>query len=661
MSFGSSGEQGPGQPTSGDRVVGEQGPDHPDAENAASAAASSGEQGPEDPPTPAHGIPTQPAAGEAAQQPPAVAHPSGHGADPRPADPQLAGQESAGQRSADQPSAAGDTDPPTPAQGFSQPSIGEALQPADGVATEPPAAARPAAPPERVDWSAAEVATPGASAVSGPTHPGSSWSESDSPSTSSADSSASPFSDSSATESAQHPGAAPHHQWARPSHTDRTPSGAHQQVLFGSAAPPTQSGAASHSPYAGYATDRHQAASPTGSYSGSTTGQHAQPGSGQFPSFATHVQAQPQRVSGEPKKRSGALVAGVTVLALLVGGGAGAVGGYLVADNAGGGSSTTALDQPKPAQQANTPAPPGSVEAVADKVLPSVVQLQVRGRSSAGEGSGFVISADGLIVTNNHVIEGAADGGQITAVFQDGRTAKAAIVGRDPTSDVAVVRAENIGGLVVAELGRSDDLRVGQAVVAVGSPFELAGTVTSGIVSALQRPTRAGGADGSQATVLDAVQTDAAINPGNSGGPLVNMQGQVIGINSAIYSPGAGSGDAGSVGIGFAIPIDQARRTADEIVKTGKATQTILGVTVRDNPQGIGALINEVSAGGSGEKAGVKKGDIVTRLNDRRIDDADALVAAVRSHAPGTKVTLVIGDGERTIEATLGGQPVDPN
>jgi putative serine protease PepD len=662
MSHGSSGEQGPGQPSSGDRVVGEQGPGHPDAENAAGAAASSGEQGPEDPPTPAHGIPTQPAAGEAAQQPPAVAHPSGHGAAP--------------QSAADQ-SAAEDTDPPTPAHGFPQPSIGEALQPADGVATEPPAVVRPTAPPERVDWSAAEVSTPGEPMAAEPTHPGSSgsaesWgSRSDSgdssgygsPSaySSSADSSGSPFSDSSVTESAQHPGSGAHHQWSRPSHTDHTPSGAHQQVLFGSAAPPTQSGAAGHTPYSQYATGQHQASSATGSYSGATTGQHATPGSGQFPSFATHVQAQPHRVSGEPKKRSGALVAGVTVLALLVGGGAGAVGGYLVADNAGGGSSNTALDQSKPAQQANTPAPPGTVEAVADKVLPSVVQLQVRGRSSAGEGSGFVISDDGLIVTNNHVIEGAAESGQITAVFQDGRTAKASIVGRDPTSDVAVVRAENIGGLAVADLGRSDDLRVGQAVVAVGSPFELAGTVTSGIISALQRPTRAGGADGSQATVLDAVQTDAAINPGNSGGPLVNMQGQVIGINSAIYSPGAGSGDAGSVGIGFAIPIDQARRTADEIVKTGKATQTILGVTVRDNPQGIGALINEVSAGGAGEKAGIKKGDVVTRLNDRRIDGADALVAAVRSHAPGTKVSLVIGDGDRTIEATLGGQPVEPN
>ncbi|MGX7825424.1 S1C family serine protease [Actinokineospora sp. 24-640] len=367
--------------------------------------------------------------------------------------------------------------------------------------------------------------------------------------------------------------------------------------------------------------------------------------------------AQPQ--AAQAPKRSRGLVAGMTVLALLVGGGAGAAGGYLVADSRPS-SSASALDLPKPAKQASTPAPDGSVEAVAAKVLPSVVQLQVRGQNSGGEGSGFVISADGLIVTNNHVIEGGAKGGQITAVFQDGRTAQATVVGRDPTSDLAVVKAQDIDGLVVAELGRSDDLKVGQAVVAIGSPFELSGTVTSGIVSSLQRPTRAGGEGGSQTTVMDAIQTDAAINPGNSGGPLVNMQGQVIGINSAIYSPGAGSGDAGSVGIGFAIPIDQARRTADEIVKTGKATQTVLGVTVRDNPQGTGALINEVLPGGAGEKSGLKPGDVVTRLGERRIDNADALVAAVRSKAPGDTVSLSIAEGDRTVEATLGGQVVEP-
>jgi putative serine protease PepD len=369
-------------------------------------------------------------------------------------------------------------------------------------------------------------------------------------------------------------------------------------------------------------------------------------------------QPQPQPEPG--RKGSGALVAGVAVLALLVGGGAGALGGYLVADsNTSNASVTNALDQP-PAEQTSSSAPAGSVEAVAQKVSPTVVQLQVEGGQAAGEGSGFIISSDGLIVTNNHVVEVAADNGKITAVFADGSQAPAKIIGRDPTSDVAVVKAEGKTGLPTVDLGSSEALKVGEGVVAIGSPFELSGTVTSGIVSSLHRPTRAGGEDGSQATVMDAIQTDAAINPGNSGGPLVNMQGQVIGINSAIYSPqSSGNSQGGSVGIGFAIPIDQARRTADEIVKTGKATQTVLGVSVRDNQDG-GALIVDVTGGGAGEQAGLKSGDVVTKLDDRRIDTSDALVAAVRSHKPGDKVRLELGNGSRTVEATLAGQTVEP-
>jgi putative serine protease PepD len=365
---------------------------------------------------------------------------------------------------------------------------------------------------------------------------------------------------------------------------------------------------------------------------------------------------QPAREPQPQKRGSSALVTGVAVLALLVGGGAGALGGYLVADSTTSAPVSNALDQKTPAEQTSS-APAGSVEAVAEKVSPSVVQLQVQGRSSAGEGSGFVISSDGLILTNNHVIEAAAEGGRINAVFADGSSAAATVVGRDPTSDVAVVKADGKSGLPVVDLGNSDSLKVGQGVVAIGSPFELSGTVTSGIVSSLHRPTRAGGEDGSQATVMDAIQTDAAINPGNSGGPLVNMQGQVIGINSAIYSPQQ-QGQAGSVGIGFAIPMNQARRTADEIAKTGKATQTVLGVSVRDN-EGGGALIAEVVPGGAGEQAGLKSGDVITKLDDRRIDTSDALVAAVRAKAPGDKVRLELSNGSRTVEATLAGQTVE--
>jgi putative serine protease PepD len=376
-----------------------------------------------------------------------------------------------------------------------------------------------------------------------------------------------------------------------------------------------------------------------------------------------HLAPQQVRVGArEPEqRRAGGLIAGVTVLALIVGGAAGSVGGYLVADsNHGDGAPVTnSLDTPPTAANSSNPTP-GSVEGVAAKLLPSLVELQVTSQTGAGEGSGFVISSDGLIITNNHVVADAADGGNIVVVFQNGTTAKATIVGRDPTSDVAVVRAQGQSGLPPVQFGRSDDLRVGSGVVAFGSPYELSGTVTSGIVSSLHRPTRAGGDDGSQQTVMDAIQTDAAINPGNSGGPLVNMQGQVIGINSAIYTPrGASQEQAGSIGIGFAIPIDQARRTADEIVKTGKATQTILGVTVTDAPSG-GAVIKDVSGGGPGAKGGLKSGDVVVRMDDRKIDTSDALVAAVRSHAPGDKIKLTTSKGQ-TVEVTLGGQPVPTN
>ncbi|WP_116045534.1 S1C family serine protease [Amycolatopsis palatopharyngis] len=371
--------------------------------------------------------------------------------------------------------------------------------------------------------------------------------------------------------------------------------------------------------------------------------------------------AQQQRQGGG--KGPGKLVVGIALLALLLGGGAGGAAGYLVAGDATGSGATNSLDAPPPAKQtANAPA--GSIESVAQKVLPSVVQLQVAGRAGSGEGSGFVISDDGYILTNNHVVEAAADGGQIQVAFQNGDKAKATIVGRDPTTDIAVVRAEGVSGLTPAELGRSDDLDVGQGVVAIGSPFSLAGTVTSGIVSSLHRPVSAGGGGGDQATVMDAVQTDAAINPGNSGGPLVNMAGQVIGINSAIYSPKSGGmpgqqSEGGNVGIGFAIPIDQARRTAEQIIDTGKAQQTFIGARVGNSPQG-GAVLGEIEPGSPAEKAGLKPGDVLTKIGDRPIPDANTLVAAIRTKAPNETVTFTLAD-DSTVEVTLGGKPVEVN
>lgn len=385
-----------------------------------------------------------------------------------------------------------------------------------------------------------------------------------------------------------------------------------------------------------------------------------------MPPYGSGPQTTPSSIYPQPPHRtgrrsgSGKAVILAAVVALLAGGAAGGIGGYLVASEQSPVSTATqnSLDQPRPARQTGN-APDGSIEAVAQKVTPSVVQIEVASADGAGEGSGFVLTDNGYILTNNHVVEPAAKGdGAIRVAFENGRRVEATVVGRDPTTDIAVVKAEGVSGLQPVELGRSDDLSVGEQVVAIGSPFQLSGTVTSGIVSALHRPVRAGGSSGDLASVMDAIQTDAAINPGNSGGPLVDMSGRVIGINSAIYSPGGGlsGSSAGNVGIGFAIPIDQARRTADEIIKTGKATQTYIGALVSD-ARDRGAAIREVEPDGPAAKAGLKKGDVVIKVGDRIIADADELVASIRTRAPGEEVTFTLKNNE-TITVALGAKSV---
>jgi putative serine protease PepD len=343
----------------------------------------------------------------------------------------------------------------------------------------------------------------------------------------------------------------------------------------------------------------------------------------------------------------------------LVAGGVGGAVGYQLADTSSG--LSTALDQPVPNARPSGNLPAGSMEQVAQQVTPTVLQLRVRGPQVVGEGSGIVLSSNGLILTNNHVVAAAADGGAIEAVFQDGRTAPVQIVGRAPSFDLAVVQAQGVSGLATAVLGRSDDLLVGQEVLAVGSPLGLSGTVTSGIISALNRPVRAGGESSGQDTVLDAIQTDAAINPGNSGGPLVDMAGRVIAVNSAIASL-SNEGQAGSIGLGFAIPINQAKRIADELVKTGRATQAVLGVSVpAGQPEDGGAVIQQVVPGSAAAGAGLQPGDIVVKVDDRVIDSGDALVAAIRSYPPGSRVTLTLKDRTgvtRQAAVTLGSQQV---
>jgi putative serine protease PepD len=348
---------------------------------------------------------------------------------------------------------------------------------------------------------------------------------------------------------------------------------------------------------------------------------------------------------------------GLIALALVAGLIGGALGALLVGGLSGGSTSSrgTALDQPVP-EGAPPAAAPGSVEQVAAAVIPSAVQI----RGAAGEGSGIVLSADGLIMTNNHVLQ-AGQGGALEAIFSDGRTAPLTVVGTAPAADIAVVRAAGVNDLRPANLGNSDQLVQGQPVVAVGSPLGLSGTVTTGIVSALQRPVQAGGSGSGQSSVLDAIQTDAAINPGNSGGPLVDGQGRVIGVNTAIASVTGSTGgqEAGSIGLGFAIPINQARRLATELVNTGQATQAVIGVGVAD-AQPRGASMADVQPASPAQAAGIRPGDVVVGVDNRVIEDANAFVAAIQSRAPGQTVTLTLQapGGTRQVTVTLGSRVI---
>ncbi|MGJ6122470.1 trypsin-like peptidase domain-containing protein [Mycolicibacterium sp. Y3] len=370
----------------------------------------------------------------------------------------------------------------------------------------------------------------------------------------------------------------------------------------------------------------------------------------------------------EKRSRTGALVAGAIAVAVVS---AGVGGGVAVLAQPDRTTATTSFGGATPGVPAAN-LPVGSVEQVAAKVVPSVVKLETDMGRASEEGSGIILSTDGLILTNNHVVAGAGPGGpsapgapsaggaaQTKVTFADGRTATYSVVGTDPSSDIAVVRAQGVSGLTPITVGSSENLRVGQDVVAVGSPLGLEGTVTTGIVSALNRPVAAGGDAKNQNTVLDAIQTDAAINPGNSGGALVNMNGELVGVNSAIATLGGDSGQSqsGSIGLGFAIPVDQAKRIADELVQNGTATHASLGVQVGNDAGVDGAKIVEVTAGGAAASAGLPSGVVVTKVNDRVIGSADALVAAVRSKAPGTKITLTYLDQSgkpATVDVTLG-------
>jgi putative serine protease PepD len=364
------------------------------------------------------------------------------------------------------------------------------------------------------------------------------------------------------------------------------------------------------------------------------------------------------------RRRRGSVGLAATAVVCLL---AGAVGGVAAVSLLGqddlGGRQTVNLPQ-APAADLNRP--PGSVAGVAQAILPTVVAIKVRGSSSdeGGTGSGFVIdSAKGYILTNNHVVTagGSEPANRIDVQFQDGTQARGELVGRDDSYDLAVVRV-NVQGLRAVRLGNSDGVVVGDPVIAIGAPLGLRGTVTTGIVSALNRPVSAG--EGDAPAFINAIQTDAAINPGNSGGPLVDSKGRVIGINSAIARiPGQTTASSGSIGLGFAIPSNQAKRTAEELIATGKAEHPIIGVVLDREYEGVGVQVSNrkendqvpVTPGGPADKAGIRAGDIITRFNDRPVTEPDELIVAIRAQQPGDTVRLTVrrGSSERVVGVVL--------
>jgi putative serine protease PepD len=299
-------------------------------------------------------------------------------------------------------------------------------------------------------------------------------------------------------------------------------------------------------------------------------------------------------------------------------------------------------------------APTSQLARVAAAVQPSVVSIAVQAQGSSGEGSGVILTSDGTVLTNNHVIEGAADGGTITVTFADGRTGSASIVGRAASDDLAVIRVRGVSGLTPATLGSSASMHVGDTVLAIGSPLGLEGSVTSGIVSATHRSITLGGGtrQSPNSTVVQALQTDAAINPGNSGGPLVDGQGRVVGITTAIATLGTQSGQSGSIGLGFAIPIDSAKRIADALGRGEQPRHAALGVRVAMDQTG-GARLAAVDSGSAADKAGLRAGDVVTALDDTRITDGRDLSATVRAHTPGDTVTVTYTRGGAGHRATV--------
>ncbi|MDN5880453.1 trypsin-like peptidase domain-containing protein [Arthrobacter sp. AOP36-C1-22] len=419
-------------------------------------------------------------------------------------------------------------------------------------------------------------------------------------------------------------------------------------------------------------------------------------GGGHFPPGAAFSPA-PRR---QPKRFGTATLISGMVIAALIGGGS-AVGANYLMD--GSEQPTASSSQKSDAVVINNPENVTAVSAAAAKASPSVVTIEVDGQKQGGSGSGIILDTDGHILTNTHVVTlgGTVSDPKITVRTSDGQVHQATVVGTDPMSDLAVIKIE-ADGLQPAKLGDSSKLNVGDSAIAIGAPLGLSGTVTDGIISTLNRtisvassavPDSSAQKDssdegnqfnfefpgekqqqqsaGSGSIYVNVIQTDAAINHGNSGGALVNTKGEIVGVNVAIASAGGsgstGGDDSGSIGVGFAIPMDYAHRIANDIIEDGSATHGLLGVTVKAKQAdsgtqfSVGAEVQEVTSGSPADKAGMKSGDVITKVGERQISDSQSLTAAIREYAKGSqaKITFTRGDGEKTVEATVGALPAD--
>ncbi|MER7725046.1 trypsin-like peptidase domain-containing protein [Streptomyces sp. NPDC096323] len=375
---------------------------------------------------------------------------------------------------------------------------------------------------------------------------------------------------------------------------------------------------------------------------------------------------QPQTSDAPRKRGAGGLVAAVAVAALVAGGVGGALGFWAADSNNDSGSSVSTTVAASGTPQ-DLKRDPGTVAGVAAKALPSVVTIDAQGGDGeGGTGTGFVYDKEGHILTNNHVVASAADSGQLTATFSNGKKYDAEVVGRAQGYDVAVLKLKNPPqGLTPLPLGNSDQVAVGDSTIAIGAPFGLSNTVTTGIISAKNRPVASGDGSGGSNSYMSALQTDASINPGNSGGPLLSAGGAVIGINSAIQSTGStGQSQAGSIGLGFAIPVNQAKNVAQQLIKTGQPVYPVIGATVTMDEKTGGAVISDQGAGGTeavtkdgpAARAGLRAGDVITKFNDTVVDSGPTLIGEIWTHQPGDKVTLTYKRGGKTstVEVTLG-------